>query len=264
MKLACHKPEFIIMELEMSMFSFKKTVLSVLMTIVFQPVLKAAEMAEDSGAWLQSVAEGSLGVIDPSLKQSRIWLETQSRFDGDWSHWYQGMVRTAVGYSLSDRATIWAGYTFLPTQNLNHNADGLATGNLPYRGQQDIWPAFRYVLPTDLGSLSFRSMWESNFVANEVRERPRQMIKFMHPFEFEKRLSFIAWDEVFYRVNKTNWGGKAGFDQNRAFAGLGWTFNSNIRTEFGYMNQYLDMVKVNGSENLTMHHLAMASVFVSF
>lgn len=244
--------------------NLKKQLYFFLMMLSFQPDLKAAEMAEDSGAWLQSVAEGSLGVIDPSLQKSRIWLETQSRFDGDWSHWYQGMVRTAVGYSLTDRATIWAGYTFLPTQNLTHNAAGEATGNGVYRGQQDIWPAFRYVLPTDFGTLSFRSMWESNFVSNEVRERPRQMIKFMHPFDFEKRLSFIVWDEVFYRVNKTNWGGKAGFDQNRAFAGLGWTFNPNVRTELGYMNQYLDMVKANGTENLTMHHLAMASVFISF
>lgn len=249
----------------MAISNLIKTVLFLAIMLGAQPTLKAAEMAEDSGAWLQTVAEGSLGVINPSLQKSRIWLEGQTRFDGDWSHWYQGMVRTAVGYSLTDRATIWAGYTFLPTQNLIHNTVGVATGNGSYRGQQDIWPAFRYVLPTDLGTLSFRSMWESNFVANEVRERPRQMIKFMHPFEFEKRLSFIAWDEVFYRVNKTNWGGKAGFDQNRAFAGLGWAFNSNVRTELGYMNQYLDMVNAaTGSQSLTMHHLGMASVFISF
>jgi hypothetical protein len=245
-------------------FTLKNTAVFMLIMLGLQPALNAAEMAEDSGAWIQSVAEGSLGGIDPSLQKSRVWLETQSRFDGDWSHWYQGMLRTAVGYSLTDRATIWAGYTFLPTQNLTHNSAGEATGNGVYRGQQDIWPAFRYNMPTDFGTLSFRSMWESNFVANEVRERPRQMIKFMHPLAFEKRLSFIVWDEVFYRVNKTNWGGKAGFDQNRAFAGLGWTFNPNLRTELGYMNQYLDMVKVNGTENLTMHHLAMASLFISF
>jgi hypothetical protein len=109
-------------------------------------------------------------------------------------------------------------------------------------------------------------MWESNFgQGDQVRERPRQMIKFMHPFDFEKRLSFITWDEAFYRVNTTNWGGKSGFDQNRAFAGLGWSFNSNVRTEVGYMNQYLDMVSAStGKTSLTMHHLAMASVFVSF
>lgn len=212
----------------------------------------ADELTEDSGAWLQAVAEGSMNFIDPSLKNGRIWVEGQSRFDGDWSHWYQGMVRTAVGYSLSDRATVWAGYTWLPTQNIGKS----------YVSQQDVWPAFRYVLPTELGTIMFRTMWETNFLhGDQVRERPRQMIRFMHPLESEPRLSLIAWDEAFYRVNTTTFGGKSGFDQNRAFAGFGWSFNNNIRSELGYMNQYVDNANHSAA---TMRHLGMASVFVNF
>lgn len=228
-----------------------KTTAAALSMLAFQSV-PASELAEDTGAWVQAVGEGSLKFIDPSLEKGRIWLEGQARFDNDWGHWYQGMVRTAVGYSLSERATIWAGYTWLPTQNINK----------PYLSQQDVWPAFRYVLPTDIGTFTFRTMWETNFVVgDQVRERPRQMIKFMHPFEFEPRLSFIAWDEAFYRINTTSWGGKTGFDQNRAFAGIGWSFNKNVRTELGYMNQYLDDAN---HVNATMRHLGMASVFVNF
>jgi hypothetical protein len=214
--------------------------------------VQASELVEDSGAWMQVVGEGSLKIIDPSLEKGRLWLEGQTRFNNDWDHWYQGMVRTALGYSLSDRATIWAGYTWLPTQNINK----------PYLSQQDVWPAFRYVLPTDIGTFTFRTMWETNFgTGNQVRERPRQMIRFMHPFDFEPRLSFVAWDEAFYRINTTDWGGKTGFDQNRAFAGVGWSFNKNVRTELGYMNQYLDDAN---HVNATMRHLGMASVFISF
>jgi len=224
----------------------------ILLSILCLPAGHAGELAEDSGAWMQVVGEGSLKVIDPSLEKARVWLEGQSRFDGNWDHWYQGMVRTAVGYSLSDRATIWAGYTWLPTQNIGK----------PQISQQDIWPAFRYVLPTEIGTFTFRTMWETNFgLGSQLRERPRQMIKFMHPFAFEDRLSFITWDEAFYRVNTTNWGGKSGFDQNRAFAGLGWTFNPHVRTELGYLNQYIDD---KNHINATMHHLGMLSVFVNF
>ncbi|WP_082889358.1 DUF2490 domain-containing protein [Methylomonas koyamae] len=212
----------------------------------------AGELAEDTGAWLQIVGEGSLKSVDPSLAKGRVWLEGQSRFDGNWGHWYQGMVRSAVGYSLSDRATIWAGYTWLPTQNIGK----------PYIAQQDIWPAFRYILPTEIGTFTFRTMWETNFLrGDQVRERPRQMIKFMHPFDFEPRLSFIAWDEAFYRVNTTAWGGKSGFDQNRAFSGFGWNFNKNVRAELGYLNQYLDDANHRDAK---MHHLGMASLFVNF
>jgi hypothetical protein len=209
-------------------------------------------LLEDSGGWTQVVGEGSLKALDPSVEKARFWLEGQARFDQDWNHWYQGMVRTAVGYSLSDRATIWAGYTFLPTQNVGKD----------YVAQQDVWPAFRYVMQTSLGTLTFRTMFESNFIqGSDVRFRPRQMIKFMHPLEFEPRLSLIAWDEFFVRLNTTQYGGQAGFDQNRAFAGLGWSFNKHVRTELGYMNQDVEDAK---HENNTMRHLIMGSVFLNF
>ena len=143
------------------------------------------DLLQDAGSWAQIVAEGSLKVVDPRLEKARIWLEGQSRWDDNWNHWYQGMARAAVGYSLSDRATIWAGYTYLPTQQLGAHS----------KAQQDVWPGFRYVLPTSFGTLSFRTMIESNFIPyndNQVRVRPRQMIRFMHPLQFEPRLSLIA------------------------------------------------------------------------
>lgn len=216
--------------------------------------LTNGDLFQDAGSWLQVVGEGSLKKVDPALEKTRVWVEGQSRFDKDWNHWYQGMARTAVGYSISDRATIWAGYTFLPTQNVGK----------PYKAQQDVWPAFRYVLPTSLGTITFRTMIETNFLpgnANQVRVRPRQMVKFTHPLQFEPRLSLIAWDEFFVRANTTKASGDSGFDQNRAFAGLGWSFTKNLRTEAGYLNQYLDN---NSHSNNTMHHLIMGSLFMNF
>jgi hypothetical protein len=214
----------------------------------------AATDVVDAGSWLQVVDEGNLKSLDPSLENVRIWLEGQSRWDDDWNHWYQGMLRAAVGYSLSDRSTIWLGYTWLPTQQLGK----------PSVQQQDVWPAYRYVLPTDFGTLTLRTMVESNFLpgnGDTVRVRPRQMIRFLHPMEFDPRLSLIVWDEVFVRINSTPAGGQSGFDQNRAFAGAGWTFNPNIRAELGYMNQYIDNAT---HTNNTMHNLIMGSLFVNW
>jgi len=212
----------------------------------------ADDFVQDAGSWLQLVGEGSLGFIDPKLQSARLWLEGQSRFDDNWNHWYQGLVRAALGYSVTDRATIWAGYTWLPTQNVGK----------PYISQQDVWPGFRYVMPTDIGTVTFRTLIENNFIrGDQVRVRPRQMFRFMHPLEAEPRLSLITWDEVFWRANSTPWGGQSGFDQNRAFAGLGWSFGPNLRTELGYLNQYLDSAN---HQNHVMHHLIMGSVFISW
>jgi len=221
---------------------------------LFLSNVHADDLLQDAGSWLQVVGEGSLKFIDPSLEKGRIWMEGQSRWDDNWQHWYQGMARVALGYSLSDRATVWAGYTYLPTQNLGR----------PSIQQQDVWPGFRYVLPTDFGTFTFRTLLEANFLPRnngDVRFRPRQMIRFSHPLQSEPRLSLIVWDEVFVRINSTRSGGESGFDQNRAFAGLGWSFTPNLRTELGYMNQYLDDAK---HVNSTMHHLIMGSLFINF
>ncbi|PPD43632.1 MAG: hypothetical protein CTY16_13130 [Methylobacter sp.] len=238
------------------MKKIKRLVIMVMcLNIIFLPFAAKAvdgNLVEDDGSWLQMVGEGSLKILDPKLEKTRIWLEGQSRYDGDFSHWYQGMARVAIGYSLSDRATVWAGYTWLPTENIGKS----------FVSQQDVWPGFRYVLPTSLGTFSFRTLIESNFLQDDnVRVRPRQMIRFMHPMGFEPRLNLIAWDEFFVRLNSTPYGGQSGFDQNRAFAGLGWTFNKNVRTELGYLNQYLDDAS---HTNNTMHNLVMGSVFINF
>lgn len=211
-----------------------------------------ADLTADWGSWAQVVAEGNLKFLDPDLENGRLWLEGQSRWDDDWQHWYQGMARAALGYSLSDRTTVWVGYTFLPTQNLGK----------PYIAQQDLWPAFRYVLPTEFGTFTFRTMFETNFLrGDDPRFRPRQMVRYLRPLGFEPRLSVIAWDEFFVRINSTPWGGQAGFDQNRAFLGFGWSFDPNYRAEIGYLNQYIEDAN---QRNQTMHHLLMGSLFINF
>jgi hypothetical protein len=228
--------------------------LAALLAGLAAPSVDARTVVDDWGSWGQFVAEGSLQGVSPSLDKTRIWVEGQSRWATDWTHWYQGMARTAIGYSLSDRATIWAGYTYLPTQNVGK----------PFLGQQDLWPAFRYVLPLDNSgtTLTSRTMFETNFLRGvDVRYRPRQMLRFLHPFAAEPRLSLIVWDEFFVRANTTPSGGNAGFDQNRAFAGFGWTVDKGLRAELGYLNQRINDATL---QKTTSHNLVMGSVYYNF
>jgi hypothetical protein len=226
-----------------------------LLALAFAAPAQADITTEDAGSWLQVVGEGSLKFVDPSLEKARIWLEGQSRWDDDWNHWYQGLLRAALGYSLSPNATVWLGYTYLPTQNVGQSSVQ----------QQDLWPGFRYVLPTDYGTFAYRILFEANFLPGnhgDVRFRPRQMFRYSHPLpKVSDKLSLVLWDEVFVRVNSTPSGGQSGFDQNRAFGGIAWAFTPTIRTEFGYMNQYIDNANHTAS---TMHNLIMGSLFINF
>jgi hypothetical protein len=204
------------------------------------------------GSWAQVVAEGNLSFIHPDLSPFRLWLEGQSRWNDDWQDWYQGVARVALGYAISDRATVWVGYSFVPTQ----------IAGTDYFGQQDVWPAFRYVWPTELGTFTFRTMLEANFIhGNDPRLFPRQLIRFMRPLEFEPRLSLVLWDEVLARGNNSQWGGEAGFGQNRAFAGGGWSFSPLVRVELGYMHQYIDS---NDHHSQVMQNMVVGSMFINF
>lgn len=216
-----------------------------------------------TGFWSQVVGEGNLSSVAPELSSVRLWVEGQGRFNNanpmSNMNWYQGMARSALGYAITDRLTIWAGYTYLPTQN--HGKDSV--------GEQDVWPAIRYIIPTDIGTISLREMLESRFTAGDIPGiRARQLIKLIHPFEFEPRLGLVLWDESFFNLNNDPRNpslGLSGFNQNRAFVGASWTFNENVRTEFGYMNQLVNRsvptspVSVYGSLNAIS-----ASVFVGW
>lgn len=48
----------------------------------------------------------------------------------------------------------------------------------------------------------------------------------------------IAYDEVLVHLSQTNYPSRPGFDQNRAFAGLGYD-TAGARVEIGYLNQYV-------------------------
>ncbi|MEN9681415.1 MAG: hypothetical protein RLZZ627_1308 [Pseudomonadota bacterium] len=191
-------------------------------------------ITESAGFWTQAVGEGNLSGLDERLGSVRLWMESQGRFNNanpmENMNFYQGMIRTAMGYAVTDRLTVWAGYTYLPTENYNQG----------YVGEQDAWPAIRYIFPSKLGTVTLREMVEMRFTRGDAPGiRPRTLIKLIHPFEFEPRFGLVVWDEFFFNANNVannpN-GGYSGFNQNRAFAGISWIVNENARLEFGYMN----------------------------
>ena len=88
--------------------------------LLLMPALSFAsstEFIEAAGFWTQAVAEGNLSGLSESLADLRLWLEGQGRFNNanplNNMKWYQGMARTALGYAITDRLTVWTGYTYL-------------------------------------------------------------------------------------------------------------------------------------------------------
>ncbi len=250
--------------LRLNLLIFLSTALSI--TCLAAPSLSFAsstQIIEAAGFWTQAVAEGNLSHASESLSNIRLWLEGQGRFNNanpmSNMNWYQGMARAALGYAITDRLTVWAGYTYSPTEN----------HGMGYIGEQDVWPAIRYIFPTSIGSVTLREMMESRFVRGDAPGvRSRSLIKLIHPFEFEPRLGLVLWDEAFFNLNNVTNNpllGYSGFNQNRAFAGLSWTFDQNVRLEFGYMNQMVNKSNpnVDGSIYGSLNAIS-ASVFMGW
>lgn len=191
-----------------------------------------ANPKEDFQTWGTITAIGSLDVIDPDLSKYRYWLEGQGRFGNDTSQVSQGMLRTGLGYALSETLTMWLGYAFIPTEE--------PFVSVPF-DEHRIWQQLLWNQPFSFGTFSSRSRLEQRFmqIGSDVGWRYRQLFKMSLPLTFSPNFSLVATNEVFIDINKTDWKSVNGFDQNRAFAGIGYNFDEHIRTEIGYMNQYI-------------------------
>ena len=214
-----------------------------------------AKTVEDFQTWGNITATGDLGFLSPSLKKFKYWMEGQGRFGDDTSRFSQGIIRPGLGYAINDNWSVWLGYAWVPTQQpfTKTNFD-----------ENRIWQQLLYTRKFSNVSFTSRSRIEQRFVplGQDVGWRFRQLLKASVPFPFADSFSFVISDEYFVNVNQTDWNGNMddGFNQNRAFAGIGYNFNKNIKTEIGYMNQYIrnptspDRMDNNLSVNLYLNY----------
>jgi hypothetical protein len=190
-----------------------------------------ARAQEDFRIWENVTTVAKLGGLDPSLDKWRLWLESQGRFRDDGRIPDQALGRAGVGYALSDKVSLWLGYghfaTFRETAGAQH--------------ENRIWQQALLTEKTPLGDFSARTRLEQRFIqeVERVEWRARQLVRLSHPLGEGSPFSLIVWNEVFVRLNSTTPTARFGFDQNRGFVGLGYTFSEKARVEIGYMNQLI-------------------------
>lgn len=217
---------------------------------------RAAE--EDFRIWENITTIVKLGAINPGLDKWRLWIEGQGRFRDNAGAADQGLARSGVGYALDDRTSLWLGYAHVWTFPQDR----------PVNREDRIW---QQVLLTDkaaFGDWSSRTRLEQRFIEgiNPVEWRLRQFVRFSTPLGDGSPLSLVVWDEVFLRLNSTTPAARFGFDQNRAFAGFGYTFSEKARIEVGYMNQLIQSRAVTRRSqrfNERMNHILSVTMFLN-
>ncbi|MCX8048282.1 MAG: DUF2490 domain-containing protein [Methylohalobius sp.] len=212
-----------------------------------------AETQEDFRLWSNVTAVTNLGRVDERLARWRLWTEVQNRWrdmakDADLD---QLLVRLGLGYALTGQLTAWAGYGYIPTFT---PADKVVN-------EHRLWQQLLWVESFGPWHFSSRTRLEERFIegAKELLWRYRQFVRLSYPLSLDLPVSLVLWDEVFFHLNSASPAIQSGFDQNRAFLGIGWQPVPTTRIEAGYLNQFLDLPTLD-----RVNHIVSLNLFFNF
>ncbi len=213
----------------------------------------AQGQVQDAGLWLGAFSQGQLSPKGLEDARTRWWFDGNARFLGDDFELFQGVVRPGLGYQLTEEQTAWMGYAWI----------GESLPDLTFH-ENRIWE--QWSLARDHGdvTIQLRSRLEQRFVSlgDDVGWRFRQMLRLQKPIERYPNLLWVAWDEIFFHLNDTDWGARTGYNQNRLFIGLGRTppTRSSRRTEIGYLYQQIQVAE-DGAD--LSNHILSINFFLS-
>jgi len=199
--------------------------------------------------WAQFAGQGDLGRVAPALEGARWW------FDGHARHAVEGVdttiVRPGLGLNVGEGMSAWLGYAWIREwAGGGENID-----------EHRIWQQFLWATPLDPFTLTSRTRLEQRFheSGDDVGWRFRQFLRLDYLIEGSPA-RLVAWDELFFDLNETDWGADPGFRQNRLFAGVGWDLDEAWRFETGYLNQYFH----RSSRADSMNHVLSVNFFATW
>jgi hypothetical protein len=205
----------------------------------------------DRNLWAIVSLTGPLLGREPEAGRWRYTFDAPQRFGDDLHRFSQGVWRAGVGYLLTPRWSVWAGYSHTYTDTPYARAP-----SREHRGfQQLLWG--RRV--RDL-RLNYRLRFEARSpdTGRDTGLRLRHQFRVSHPIRRVPPLSWIVSEEIILNLNATDYGARQGLDQNRAFAGVGWAWSPISRSEAGYMHQ---LVHRPGGPDRHNHVLAVSLAF---
>ena len=178
----------------------------------------------DVQQWTLLVAQGR--IADDIVVQA----EVQPRLTNDARRLGQFQLSPSIGYQVSKKTTVFAGYMFVHTDPVDRPA---TDENRIY--QHVIYPVGK------IGgvSLTARTRLEERMVvgAESLAIRFRQQLRGQVPLKGQSSLKLVVWSEVFYNLNDADWGPRAGFDRWRNLIGVDIPIAQGLMIEPAYLDQ---------------------------
>lgn len=229
----------------------------VLLAVLIHGTLSSAVRAQtihDEGWWTAVFSQGDISCDSNLPSRWRWWFDGHARFQDDSDGFDVSIVRPGIGYKLTDSTTAWMGYGWIHTDPI---------GGGPTFEENRIWQQLTWSHQMGDFRIGLRPRFEQRFLTTgeDTGLRFRQFAAARAPISVDKRLTMVLWDEVFIHLNDTDFGTRAGFNQNRVFFGFGWNRcpeQTKSRVEIGYLNQFID----RGSLPDRMNHLLAVNFFL--
>jgi hypothetical protein len=195
--------------------------------------------------------------VNANFKLSNKWRlseEIVARFSDKRDGLYEIENNLLLGYLITDRITLWAGYTHDPQYS---GGDHTVT---EHRAREQV--TFDKLAKLAGGSFDARLRMEQRWRngADGTGWRFRPFIRYVRPFKAGGKTALVVSHEGFINLNSTNFQAKTGYDRMRNFIGISTPFARHAKLEIGYLNQY---AFVRGRAD-TMDHVAAFSVGRTF
>ena len=191
----------------------------------FATPVGASGLEKDFEAWSTSTATAT--VSGPLLAS----LEISVRADDRGTRGATTLIRSAIGYQVSNKLSLWVGYARVDTRRQGRSD---VAENRYF--QQASW---------NLGTIgpaaiSARTRLEQRTVegARDTGWRLRQQIKISLPLR-KNGPAIVMSSEPFVGLNATDFGAVAGLDQWSNFTGINVPATRNLSVEVGYLNRYI-------------------------
>lgn len=163
-------------------------------------------------------------------KRVRAYLEVAPRMGNGVSELSQLLVRPALQFQFTERASLFSGYLWQSTYPENG----------PVVHENRLWEQILLTRKIKRLQIINRTRLEQRFFNNVsgTGHRARHMVKL--DFDLYKRIYLATSNEIFVNLNTVRDGPEAGIDQDRYFAGLGFRLGNRNRIEVGYQLQYVN------------------------
>ncbi|WP_457611260.1 DUF2490 domain-containing protein [Lutibacter sp.] len=144
----------------------------------------------------------------------------------------QLLLRTGLNYHLSKRATVTAGYAYIPSYVYESEQKS------PETEEHRIWQQF--ILTNKIGNVKFEhryrieQRWVNQDYRNRLRYRLMLFVPLNKPVIEEGSLFLGLYDEIFINTKETF------FDRNRLYGALGYQYNKATSLQVGMMHQQVN------------------------